>query len=1092
MNPAPSSMSAMLAGRPKDLLCGVEFYLPTYTPSAVHGFEPNQAEALFATETATYVFSASVTVNYIREVFEMPNLSRTITKQSNSVTVKLSNIPKSATPTVRPLADFVLNNDIEGMRMVIRTHSRANLSNPLGTPGWTLFVGRCGPKSDGFNRESGSITARQDLGQIEAKIPPQVFIKGCPLDFGFGDCLGTELLTDKNAAYQAAFAALGRHGCNKTHGQCDEFENLEFNQGLRLYQIEGSFIHRPNESFLQKLAGLLTAGSGRRRMTVGQSLEDGTPYGKAIPIVLGRWQMHGIPLQYRDDGETLRWKMAFARGPIAEFYEIRCNNPEFSPPIDLVKHYGRYGGETSQLADAAFPGGNFHSRLAYMTGGVIGSDIAVEDPAPSISSIVAGISAPFVTLLSDSVAGEGTTDSAGVYNFSGAWSDNPVDLAVFVLTDPALLNFGGDFFDEERTAKTSVYTLGAVRDNTNAERLVLPDTETSSAGVEFHRYNSTGVIICSGSSGAANNGPMFAGPGNEVDYEFFDPDAPPDAVALKTRYRKRYSFNFGMTEQRKALDFFFDTLLPSFRGFLSWDTKGRVAIRCERPSDSSLIRVAASPTDATIKIDDVLPWKLQLHENNIPLIGKILIGVGLTTSEVRSVTAAAYTADGNSITLTASGTGGTTATASGATFTGGSSTVRASATVTIGGTFADNNTVSAVINGETVTYTLEGTGYNAFKVANCLAFAINANPIIQKYVVAHCPVLSDAVELYSKQGVLTLSSALNNSHAIGQETIRVMMSFAGQVADFIQANVTVSNILDGTFKYLGNDGQTRYNQFNGKFHDPLRDFAAQEVIVNDYDHQEAMDLTKSLEIDLAGVDNYWQASHVLNGAAAKHGDGTEFFQWGSNGLALQLEEGDVVCVSDSSGGFINVPVRVESLTVNSTYEVTFKARIYSTSMYDDFVEQTDVPLPSKTSFGEPPSGITFNTVDFPPNGLVQSTDGSAGITSIRGGAIFTTRRNATHGFVRLIKRAGVTVNEQVAQIFPDDNLEAVFEFIASAAGEYVVELEACNQWGCNTTKPTATIFIGLGANQGLWTTPMVQFSGAGAVDATGGGSFNIP
>jgi hypothetical protein len=297
MNPAPDSMTTMLSSRLKDLVCTIEFYSPTYVPSAVHGFEPDQAEGLFATETATYAFRPSITVNYTREVFEMPSLSRHIGKQSNSVTVRMSNVPKAATPTIRPLALFVLNNEVEGMRMVIRWISRANLSNPLAAS-WVHSVWRC-QKPDGFDRKEGSITAKQDLGQIEAVIPPRVFQKDCPLDFGGIECLGTEDLTDKNAAYQTAFATFGRAGCNKTHGKCDEFENLEFNQGLQIVQIEGSFIHRPNESFLQKLYGLLTPGSGKRRTRVGASLEDGTPYGKAIPIVLGRAQMYGIPLQYR-------------------------------------------------------------------------------------------------------------------------------------------------------------------------------------------------------------------------------------------------------------------------------------------------------------------------------------------------------------------------------------------------------------------------------------------------------------------------------------------------------------------------------------------------------------------------------------------------------------------------------------------------------------------------------------------------------------------------------------------------------------------------------------------------------------------------
>lgn len=1083
MNPVPASMSTMLGSRFKDLLCAIEFYLPTYTPHVSRGFEPGDAEALFATETATFTFNAG-NVTYQREIFEMPSLTRNMGKQSNSVTVKLSNVPKSATPTIRPLALFVLNNEVEGMRMVIRLISRAKLlTNEFS---WVLFVGKC-LKADGFDRKDGSITAKQDLGQIEAMIPPQVFQKDCPLDFGGVGCLGTELLTAKNAAYQTAFATLGRRGCNKTHGDCTTFENTEFFQGIRVLQLPGSFVHKPHMGLFGKILtygglGLLGRFLRPKSKTVGSSLEDGTPYGRAVPVVLGRWQMDGIPLQYRDDGETVHFKMGLAGGPISNFYNIRVNDPAFvNPPVTVVGHYGRYGGEADQLADTVFPDASFHSRLAYITGGVVGSPIEVEDPVPPISAIVAGSLVWKVTLFLDSIAGQGTTDSVGDYSFvSSAWSDNPVDLVAFLLIDDSYLGLGQNGFDENRTAKTSVYTLGAIKDETNAERLVLPDTETGRAGVDYNRYNSTGLIKCSGSALSAITGPMFAGPNLEVDYEFYDPDAPPASVAQITKYRKRYTYNGALTEQKKVVDFINDTLLPTFRGFLSWDTFGRVGIRSERPADSSHLYAASVVGATTIKVQDVQPWKQQLGENNIPLIGKVLIGVGLVTSEVRPVISAAYTADGNSITLAASASGSIVATPSSGTFTGGSASVQATGTIQISGSFAVGDTVTATINGIPVVYTLEGSGFNAFKVANCLAFAINADRALQKYVVAHCPVLDDTVHIYSKQGVLTVA-ALVNAHDIDEETIRVMMSFAGQAANFTAANVTVANILDGTFGYDGPGGQTRYNQFKGTFHDPLRDFAEQNVIINDYEHQETNAL-KPLEIDLSGVDNFNQASRLLNGAASKHGDLTEFFSWASNGLALQLEEGDVVCVSDTSGGFINQPVRIENLTVNSKYEVSFKARQYSTSAYDDFVEQTDVPLVQGTGFANPPAAITFNTVDFPPNGLVQSTDGTAGITSIRGGAIFPTRRNATYAFVRLIKRAGVTVNEQVGIIYPDDNLEAVFEFIASADGLYTVELEVCNQWRCNTTKPTADIIIGFGSLFGIATE-------SGILITTEGGTF---
>lgn len=1056
MNLAPSTMLSILDARAKDLLCLIEFYASDYIPDTNHGFRPPSALARFSTETCSYKHSlVDTTVSYYREALSMPSLSRNLGKQSNSCTVRFSNVSKR-------LAAFVLDNDVQGMFMVVRVISRAELL--VGQEGCLiLFVGRC-VKADGFDRKDASITAKQDLGQIEAMIPPRIFQKDCPLRFKGTECLGTEVLGDKSAAYQAATI------CNKSFDQCTEYENEEFYQGIKIIQIQGSFLYKPHHGFLYKLirysspVGYLASKLfGKKPHMVGDSIEDGTPYGSAIPVVLGRWQMPGIPLQYQDRGEAIDFLMAFARGPIASFNNTRCNTPGFTQPFSLVEHHGFYGGESDQTADAVFPEHGFFSRLAYETGYCAGSDIEVEDPVPDISSMIGGIKIDINTAIAGGGFGTGLINGGGISyaDIFEHWTDNPVNLARYVLIDAALLNFGRNFIDTIKTAVTETYCIGGIKDVTNAERLILPNTESGSAGVTYKRYHTTGLLIPESFGISASSFPIPVA-AKEALYEYYNPASPPTTVPVITKYRRRFTCNLGLTEQRKAIDLLYDTILPTFRGFLSWNNRGQVAIRSERPADSVMVRSSTLAGVSSIPVWDVYPWSETTNENDSPLIGKILVGVGLTTSEVRTVTGFTYSTVGNSITLAASGTGGTTATASGANFTGGSSSVKANATITITGSPTVGDIVTATIDGVDVTYTLTpGSGFGiglTSTMACCLAFAINSDPVIGKYVEAYVNSLSNVVTLVAKVGTLTLSSPLAEAHNAEEETIRVMMSFAGKA--LTHANTTKANILNGSFKYLGNDGQTRYNQFKGTFHDPLRDFAEQPVVVNDYDHQDLVQKVFPLEIDLQGVDNYNQASRLLNGAAAKFGDGVDFFSWGSNGLALQLEEGDVVCLNDDSGEWINVPVRIESLTVNESFEVSFKARIYSTTMFNDEVLQTTVPLPHSTNFAEPPPDIGFNTTDFPPDGLEQSTDGSAGITSIRGGAIFGASIYSQWARVRLIKRAGVVVDELIRDdLKPNSSLEGVFEFLASAPGLYTVELEVCNQWGCNTTKPTADIVI---------------------------------
>jgi len=1068
MNVATASLISTLTSRSKDLLCLVEFYSATYTPT-VHGFEPPSAVARFATETCSFLLDGTVgAASYYREALSMPTLTRNLGKQSNSCTVRFSNVS-------RRLATFIINNHVEGMRMVIRIVSRSNLLSDFGVlgNGWVLFIGRCGPP-DGFDRKDASITAKQDLGQIEAQIPPRDFQRTCPLKFKGEECLGTEVLASKSAAYQAATV------CNKSFVQCTDYANTEFFQGVRVVQIEGSFRHRPHQGFFTKLIKyaaplIYFAFLRRKNVTVGSSIEDGTPYGKAIPVVLGRWQMSGYPLQFHDRGTAIDFLMAFCRGPISDFINIRNNTVGFTDPLSIVEHYGNYGGDTNQAADAVFPEGQFFSRLAYITGYVAGSDIAVEEPAPDISAIVKGIAiGQLVNGDYFNRQGTGTVygETVTYTEIFTHWPDNPVEQVRYVLRDPALLNLGptNTWLDHRRTGVTSVYCLGGVQDLTNAERLILPNTETGKAGVDYHRYHTTGLLVPESYRVGVQQYPVPQAD-KEVTYEYYNPASPPASFPIKTWYRKRFTSNIALQERKKAIDFVNDTLLPTFRGYLSWNGLGKVAIRCERPADSVLVRGASIVGATTIKVMDVYPWTFDGNEEENSKIGKILIGVGLDTSEVRSVTNTHYTADGNAITLTASVTGGVTATASGATFTGGSSTVRASGSVVIGGTPVSGDTISVFINGNECFYEVipgtygSGAGTTA-GVAACLAFAINSHPIVRTFVEAYTTGFGDTtVALICKMGTLDLSSALEEAHGVDEETIRIMMSFAGKALTY--ADTTKANVLNGSFKYLGSNGQTRYNQFKGTFHDPLRDFAEQPLIINDYDHQDEVNKVLTLEIDLSAVDNYNQASRLLNGANAKFGDGCQFFGWGSNGLALQLEEGDRVCINDDSGGWRNVPVTIEQLTINSNYEINFLSRIYSTSFFNDSVEETDVQIASALdNFGGGPPDISFNTVDFPPDGLIQTTSGAAGITTIRGGAIFGATVYMQYGKVS-IKRPGDTDFEQMTILHPDSNLEATFEFIASVDGLYTVQLEVCGQWGCNTTKPTATIIIGFGTTDGL-------------------------
>lgn len=692
------------------------------------------------------------------------------------------------------------------------------------------------------------------------------------------------------------------------------------------------------------------------------------------------------------------------------------------------------------------------------------------------------------------------------------WTDNPVDHARYILTEPALMGNDDDSIDDYLSAYAAAYNCGAIKDDSNAERCLLPNTETAKAGVDYKRYNSTGLLTAQSFEATRTQIPAGV-PARECDYEFFDPSTPPTSLDESIVYRKRFTCNIEFSEVQKAVDALYDKIFPTFNGFLRWNTKGQTIIDSARPADWTTLRVESGAAASTLTVQDVLPWKnilgspyllhgkvhldrrisfvfdsaaireavpdfvaadvgkyaLQKDTNTLWVLTAVTpTWTQITTqiSEVRPVTLAQYSALGNDIEIAASASGGPSAVASGATLAGGSTTVQASATVTITGSLAEDATITVEIDGVECVLTLLDDESSS-TIGHRLACVINATPGVQEYVEAHAE--DNVVTVYAKVGVLTLASALENEHDAQTEITRVMASFAGKA--LTHADAARANILDGTFEWPDAGRQSLVNQIKAKYRESARDFGEQPITVNDFNHQRKTRKTNTFEVDHSAIDNYNQSARLTNGLLNKLRDGDLFFEWASMGEALLLDEGDVVCVSDVSGPFRNQLCRIEEIGINQDFEASFIARKYSRIQLSDLVaEPAGLLIPSALiNFEAPPPDIAFNTVDFPPDGLVQSTDGTAGITSIRGGVIFGASIYPQYAKVRLIKRGGVTVNESINDhLDRDENFEGVFELLASVDGLYTVQIQACNQWGCSATV-TADIVIGFGTLEGIST-----------------------
>src|SRR5262249_19295686 len=272
------------------------------------------------------------------------------------------------------------------------------------------------------------------------------------------------------------------------------------------------------------------------------------------------------------------------------------------------------------------------------------------------------------------------------------------------------------------------------------------------------------------------------------------------------------------------------------------------------------------------------------------------------------------------------------ATASGATLSGGSTTVQASGTVTIGGSVSAGQAVTITLDGVANTYTTisdDTTG----TIAGMMATIINANLTLNRYIKAEWSTGSPTVvTIKSKLGTLNLASATSNIHAILETVIQVHQPFAHSGLTY--TGLTRGNILRNTFKWPLGGRQTSLNQFVLIYTDAPQDFQETEVKENDYPHQAKINKVNKLDIDGACIDNYHQADRILQSSRYKYRDGDFFNSWATAGQALLLEEGDVICTThDSMPGERNLVLRLEEVKVSPDWRVSMTGRKYTASQF---------------------------------------------------------------------------------------------------------------------------------------------------------------
>lgn len=796
-----------------------------------------------------------------------------------SAGTSFNNVTVSFSNVTRWMAAFVLNTEVEGMYMVIRLVARRVVDSSA-----VLFSGKC-ERPDGFDEETGEIEAKQLLASIDFELPKHVFQANDPEGRSADDPL---------------------------------FE------GIRFQPLTGTF-DRPVTTASTSFFGRLL---NRKKTTISHeqwSSADDTPYGNVQTEAFGRVQIQGIPLQHADIGGADKGLWFFCRGRIHDFTFIKNQTQGLGQPNNITKHLGDPGGTgTNALPDQQFPNAGPYSNLAYIGAGIPGGDVNTVDPAPTITSVVM---ARIVKL----------PDAEGNFTIWG-WSDNPAYIARFYLTSPDFCGLPEELIDDEVCIQTAKYCDELIADNSNTDRIFIPEEHIDNAGTTFHRLRSSGVI---------HTGYYLYVLGfidhlqQTIDgpYEPYDPEDPPTPVPVVPQVRRRYTCNFTMTDKNKAVDTLNDVIAMCAKLYFPTGANGKILIKTDKPADSVLLRDGLPVAAREIPVEDIEPYRANL-------LDELLIGAGLISSEVRRIVGAKYADAGNSIPIAFSATSDLTAHLSGDTLSDGTDEIPPSASVALAGTASEGSQATITIDGIEVSYTL-GPNDTLETTAGMLSAHINANATLKRYITAEWTVDEPrTVTLKSKLGLLVLDKPLYNEHAAGEEVIRVAMTF------------DKSNIFKKSFKWPLAGDQAGYNGFEMTFFDSANDYAKQPITVNDEIRQARTRKPSIKKIDGSAIDNRHQASRILNWQAAKYGDGDKLFQWASAGRALLLEEGDVVPLTDDSGGFINVPVSVEELLISENWTVTATGRIYSTEMHSDEAAQREVPLPTSFRSTWPTASLT--------------------------------------------------------------------------------------------------------------------------------------
>lgn len=219
-----------------------------------------------------------------------------------------------------------------------------------------------------------------------------------------------------------------------------------------------------------------------------------------------------------------------------------------------------------------------------------------------------------------------------------------------------------------------------------------------------------------------------------------------------------------------------------------------------------------------------------------------------------------------------------------------------------------------------------------------------------------------------------MAPALNRT---GAEVMRVSAVYSDRGE--VRSNIGVSNVLKGTFEWQLGSKKQKKNVVELTYRQSANDYRVVTLRERDDVNIAKVKERRTEKVNGLAIDNFYQAKRIATGLLAEWMDANFGYRWGSTRRALLQEEGDVVAITDGGSGVVNLPVWIEEKDTSCPNaglpNVKFMAHKYYSSLYDDSVNELDVPIVSELGDVMAPS---FYNVALASSGAVADASSEYG------------------------------------------------------------------------------------------------------------------